>query len=654
MIRESSAYNFRNVKKIPILYPELQKKIHYLDTVAAFDIETTLITKYKQSVMYIWQFQIRKTTVIGRTWKDFQDFIIKLDASIPAGCRLVIYVHNLSYEWQFIKSQIPITEVFAMDRRKILRVISGNLEFRCSMLHSNMSLDRFTQQMGVKHKKLHDFDYSKKRYPWTPLSKEEMAYCIHDVIGLQEAIQKEMLKDGDDLYTIPLTSTGYARREAKQALASNLWWIRMILPDLEVFNVLRKCFRGGNTHANRHNANILIRAADVGNIQSWDISSSYPAVILEERYPSRFIRGEPDLLWLYLKHDKAVLMHLLVKDIHLIDELFGAPYISKSKCERIINGKFDNGRVLSADQIEMYITEVDFQILLMEYDFEYQLLECWIAKKIRIPKPLQELLLQQYQDKTTLKGIDDYLYSKSKNKFNSNYGMMVQNPVKPELVYADGVITESFEKPMEALIDEYHRKGWLPYQWGVYVTAYARLKLEKGLHAIPYEDFIYCDTDSIKCIGEHQEAFKRLNEQYINEDRSALDPAGRRHYLGIFEYEGEYKTFKTLGAKKYAYEDEKGLHVTISGVNKKLGAQELGSIENFKPGFIFRKAGGTESRYNDDPDIKEVMIQGHKLKITSNVAIIPSTYHLGITAEYSQLLRFLSSTDIRLSLHYER
>ena len=179
-------------------------------------------------------------------------------------------------------------------------------------------------------------------------------------------------------------------------------------------------------------------------------------------------------------------------------------------------------------------------------------------------------------------------------------------------------------------------------------------ELEKGLHAIPYEDFIYCDTDSIKCIGEHQEAFKRLNEQYINEDRSALDPAGRRHYLGIFEYEGEYKTFKTLGAKKYAYEDEKGLHVTISGVNKKLGAQELGSIENFKPGFIFRKAGGTESRYNDDPEIKEVTIQGHKLKITSNVAIIPSTYHLGITAEYSQLLRFLSSTDIRLSLHYER
>lgn len=654
MIRAAGLYNFRNVKKIPVLHPDKKKKIHYLDTVAAFDIETTLIRKYKQSVMYIWQFQIRKTTVIGRTWEEFRTFINGLNSSIPDDCRLVVYVHNLSYEWQFIKSQIPIDDVFAMDRRKILRVIAGRIEFRCSMLHSNMSLDRFTKQMGVKHKKLHDFDYSKNRYPWTPLTSEELQYCINDVKGLQEAIQNEMKRDGDDLYSIPLTSTGYARRDAKQALASSAWWIRRILPDLEVFNVLRACFRGGNTHANRHNANILLQASDDIPIQSFDISSSYPSVILTERFPVKFIPGDPELLWLYFKHDKAILMHMIMYDVHLIDEMFGAPYLSKSKCESITGATFDNGRILNAERLEMYITEIDFQILLMEYQFEYQIIRCWIAKKIRIPKPLRDLLLQQYQDKTTLKGVDDYLYSKSKNKFNSNYGMMVQNPIKPDLILQDGIITESFDRSTQELIDEYHRKGWLPYQWGVYVTAYARLKLERGLHSIPYEDFIYCDTDSIKCLGDHRNDFERLNETLIDERLCAEDTRGRRHYMGIYEFEGSYKSFKTLGAKKYAYEDETGLHVTISGVNKNIGADELKTIENFKPGFVFRKAGGTESRYNDDPDIKSIRIQGHTLEISSNVAIIPSTYHLGITAEYRQLLRFLCSTDIRYSLHYER
>lgn len=655
MIRKADEYNFRNVRRIKKQDPEGKHKLYYLDTVAAFDIETTLISKYKQSIMYIWQFQLRKTTIIGRTWDEFRRFTDRLNYSIPDDCRLVVYVHNLSYEWQFIKTIIPIDDVFAMDRRKILRVISGRIEFRCSMLHSNMSLDKFTQLHGVKHKKLHDFNYAKKRYSWTPLTPDELAYCIHDVIGLQEALNHEMKSDNDDLYTIPLTSTGYARREAKAALASSVWWIRKILPDAEVFNVLRKCFRGGNTHANRYNSNIIIEASPDAPIMSFDISSSYPAVMVSERFPDKFIKGDPSLLWLYFKHDKAILMHLFLYDVRLIDKMFGCPYISKSKCERYSGAKFDNGRILEADYIEMYITEIDFQILLMEYEFNYNLAECWIAKKKRLPKPLRELILRQYQEKTTLKGIDDYLYNKTKNKFNANFGMAVQNPVRPELVLQeDGTIIESFDKSVEELVEKYQKTGWLPYQWGVYITCYARLKLEKGLHSIPYEDFIYCDTDSIKFIGDHSAAFEELNTLYRDERFAATDTRGNVHYLGVWEPDATYMKFKTMGAKKYAYEDETGLHVTISGVNKKAGAEELKDIRNFKEGFIFRKAGGTESRYNDHPEPSHVTIQGHDVEITSNVAILNSTYQLGMTVEYKQLIKFLSSGDIRFTLHYER
>lgn len=187
------------------------------------------------------------------------------------------------------------------------------------------------------------------------------------------------------------------------------------------------------------------------------------------------------------------------------------------------------------------------------------------------------------------------------------------------------------------------------------VTSYARLKLHKGIHCVKPDQFCYCDTDSVKCLGDHSAEFEKLNQEYFREDLSAPDRDGNLHYIGLFEFEETYKRFKTLGAKKYAYEDQDGkLHITVSGVSKSKGAAELKSIERFNEGFIFRKGGGTESVYNDDPEIKEIRIQGHVQKITSNVAIIESTYTLGLSPDYKRLLNFLNSTDIRYSLHYER
>lgn len=177
-----------------------------------------------------------------------------------------------------------------------------------------------------------------------------------------------------------------------------------------------------------------------------------------------------------------------------------------------------------------------------------------------------------------------------------------------------------------------------------------------GIHCVDPLDFIYCDTDSVKFIGDYSKQFEDLNSKYRIDDLSAPDRAGKLHYIGIYELDCSpdgIKTFKTMGAKKYCYEDEHGLHTTISGVNKKLAPAEMKTINNFKEGFVFRKAGGTESIFNDHPDMY-VTIQGHKLQITSNVMIRESTYTLSLTPEYKRLLAFLANTDIRYSLHYER
>lgn len=647
-------------------------KLKYLDIVTAYDIETTNIDDLKQSVMYIWQWQIGpEYTVIGRTWDAFRDLYTRISDAIPDRCRLVVYVHNLSFEFQFLKSVIPMSDVMALDNRKVLRAISGPFEFRCSYLHSNMSLSKYLESMGVEDQKVKGFNYNKKRYSDTKLTKKEILYCINDVKGLEEALRLEMEKDGDDLYTIPLTSTGYIRRKAKESLGGYVQYIRRWLPDLHVMQLLRREFRGGNTHANRWNANRIIQARKGYPINSKDISSSYPRQLLAELYPCEFFERDPSKFRVSMKYGKACLFVAQLENVRLKNEAWGCPYISKAKCDYIEGGKYDNGRVLSADVIVAVYNEIDFAILESEYYFDYEIIELYVARKQRLPETFRALIMEEYTAKTQLKGVDDYLYSKTKNRFNSLYGMAVQNPIKPDLLYNDtgeilytgegvavmpGEIYEDYDKSMDKLIEEYHRTGWLPYQWGVWCTSYARLELERGLHAIPPESFLYCDTDSIKYVGNYDKEFEDLNAQYRNEDFSAVDPKGVRHYLGVFEQDNKLpiKRFKTMGAKKYAYTDAEGLHLTLAGVAKEAGAKELKSINNFKSGFIFRKAAGTESLYNDQMEPIRVTYDGHELELYSNLYIHDSTYELDLDFEYNRLLNFLFTTDIRYSMHYER
>ena len=223
----------------------IKSKVDYYDIVTAFDIETSNIDSVEQAVMYIWQWQITdEITVIGRKWSEFISFYSKLN-EILNEAYIVVLVHNLSFEWQWLKSLIPVDFIFPMDDRKVLYFRSNNLEFRCTYIHSNMKLEKYIEKMGSPYLKVKDFDYSKKRYYFTPLTDEELEYCIMDVKGLRDAYIRQMTRDNDDLYTIAYTSTGYVRKPSKEALRPYRNSIKKMLPNEEVFHGLRKAFRGG-------------------------------------------------------------------------------------------------------------------------------------------------------------------------------------------------------------------------------------------------------------------------------------------------------------------------------------------------------------------------------------------------------------------------
>ena len=633
-----------------------RNKKNYKNLVCAFDIETTRIKEIEQSVMYIWQFQVdEKVTVIGRTWREFDYFMKAIASDLEDMDYIVVYVHNLSFEFQFLSGIYPFSkeEVFALDKRKVCKCeMLEHFEFRCSYIQTNMSLEAFTEKMDVKHKKLvGDLDYNIERYSYTALTNEELAYCINDVQGLVEAIKTEMKNDGDTLYTIPLTSTGYVRRDVKKSLEGNRW-IKDILPDFEVYQVAREAFRGGNTHANRFYAGWILEG-----VHSADRSSSYSGVQCNRAYPvTRFhkiSKPVPDagqIIDMMKRREKAILMRVSFKGVSLNDYSWGCPYLAKDKCRSIVNGVYDNGRILSADYLETSITDVDLRIIVEEYRInEIVPIDVYTARYGRLPRAMIETICSYYHKKTELKGVpgQEYQYMKSKNKQNSIYGMTAQDPVKESILYQEGEFIIDTSKTKKELLEEFMKRAFIPYTWGVWCTAWARYELERGMCIVTEQGgtFIYCDTDSVKYLGDVD--FSEYNKEKMMLSKQngawAVDPKGKEHYMEVYEQENDADRFITWGAKKYAYEADGKLKITVAGVPKKAGAEELkkkGGLDVLKPGFVFSDCGKLETVYNDKPEITKYKNKDGKIiEITKNVVLRPTTYAVGITKEYEDILQ---------------
>ena len=646
-----------------------------LNALCAFDIETTTIelppaadqAVNAHAFMYIWQFQINDKTIIGRSWDDFTILIsMLLDAvkqaqtyyKIPELPQLIIWVHNLGYEFQFLSGLYDFTdeECFFRDVRKPIYCRMFNcFEFRCSYIQTNMSLKELTKQLGVAEKLSgQKYDYFKIRYPWTELTPYELEYCVRDVRSLVECMRIKMEQDGDDLQTIPLTSTGYVRRDCKQALKSQYLSIKELLPDIKQYKLLRKAFRGGNTHANRRYSGKILE-----NVYSYDMSSCYPAQQLTKLFPMTPFRWIDDRLSLerimkFIGLNYAVVGLYQFKGLRLKNKKEPIPYLSLSRTESF-GFKLDNGRILEADYTELALTEIDLQIVLKQYTFtEVDVISAMVAQKHPLPEEYKDVIRRYFDYKTKLKppkGQDaPYIYHKSKEKLNGIYGMSAQDPIHAEILYNHGdylrsdYTTEGAEKNLQ--------KANFPYQWGVYTTAYARYALQQAID-IAGSKMVYCDTDSIKTVGPVM--IDKLNSvrKASAEANMAFsdDRYGERHYVGVFEEECIYDRFITCGAKRYAYEMNGHLSVTVSGVskakNEKTGntfaSEELEKLENFKEGFIWHKSAGTMAVYNDEDDFDLTDPEtGNTVHITKNVALVPTTYEMTYAKDYKLLLKEIS------------
>lgn len=592
------------------------KKIEYINIECGFDIETSsmyLASGEKFAFMYIWTLGLRDENYIvhGRTWKEFLMCCLKLKEHFKLNNkrRLVCYVHNLGFEFQFMRKYFNWEKIFSIDERKPLTALTDlGIEFRDSYLLSGMSLDRTAKNL-TKHKikkLVGDLDYSLIRHQKTRISDLELEYCKNDVIIILYYINEQIEIYGD-ITKVPLTNTGRVRSYVRnrcyftdsnhsKSSGGKYRRYRSIMEDLQltskVYEMLNRGFMGGFTHANANYTNKIIN-----NVKSIDFTSSYPAVMLSEYFPmSSPIKTEftEDKDFNYYRSRYNLIFN--IKFTGLISKISQDNYISASKCYNTKNLLENNGRVYKADELITTITEVDYEIIEQCYTWEKaEVNNVYRFYKGYLPKPIIESTLDLYKDKTVLKNVggSETEYLLSKGMLNSIYGMTVTRVVRDEVIYDDDWGIEKAD--IDEQIEDYNKSQnrFLYYAWGVWVTAYARRNLWYGIIAIG-DDYIYSDTDSIKY------KYDKKHDKFINMYNSLIQDklvTMCRHYdisvdrlrpktkegveklIGVWDDDGFFIRFKTLGAKRYLVENEDGsMAMTVAGLSKVNGLKYLQKI----------------------------------------------------------------------------
>lgn len=651
-----------------------KEKRVYAPVIVTYDIETTNYRDngVKKAVVYAHTFSVDGVVTLLRTWVEAMAFFAKLVADHNAGGNtyVVVFVHNLPYEFSFLRKYFEWEDVFAIaDRRKVIRARAAGLEFRCTLALTNKSLEGVGREVGVA-KMVGDLDYDLMRHSETPLTPEEIGYINNDVLIL-DALARQRLR-GDTLANLPMTKTGYVRRKVRTRVrrdAGATAAIRAMVMTTDDYLMARKCFSGGYTHANAQHAGRLVEG-----VSPYDLASAYPAAIVRERFPvSSFIDLSPDLV----EGNLGRLAMMLDVTLEGVECRYGFGAISKSKCDQLTSDAWiDNGRVHSATSLRLVVTDVELATIRRNYSIDSLYVNsAKAAAYSRLPLPVVSEVLDLYVKKTTLKGVAgaEIEYAAAKEDINSVYGMMATDPVKVQFEHigAGELVELTVDIAAEVRETNKARNRALFYPWGAWVTAHTRALLLGTIMDLADAgvDVLYCDTDSTysKAHPDVARIISEVNERLLVKNAEAaadlgldpalfapVDPSGEPHPIGLFEHDNDgtdLEQFKTLGAKRYATVKGGKFSITVAGLNKKLGAkyvEEMGGMSFFADGMAVPadRSGRLVHTYSDDTVINTMIdYRGNPAKVHQGgfVHLEAAPYSLTIGDEYRSFMQLMQS-----------
>lgn len=602
-----SEYDFTRLKKIMYRYrPGRGENVSFNDAVIMFDTETSKKKDgTKNNHVVAWTISIRAfdmniVTLWGQKPYDLVSVIDMLHDIMP-GDKTIIYAHNLSYDWQFVRKFMfdgwgyPLKQLNTKPHYPISIEFENGLILRDSLILAQRSLDRWAKDLNAEHQKAcGKWDYDRIRNQSDELNADELEYIEHDTLAGVECLDILRHQLNKQVYSMPYTATGIVREDVrkigKKNRGNNLF--QSAVPDYELYKIMEYTFHGGYTHANRHEINYVNQAT------CYDFASDYPACMLMKKFPmERFMSVNDCGIDTIINNmeDNAYIFKLIMIRPRLKNGNDPMPALQSYKCFYKINPVIDNGRILQADEIEIYLTDIDLKVIIDRYDFDKAYCtEVYAAYKTYLPRWLTDYVYSLFEAKTMLKGGDKVLYNLSKAKLNSCFGMCCQRSIAADIIeeyesgefnYISSDLEEKYQKYTES------HTHVLLYQWGIYITAYAFQRIYE-LGSCISGQWLYSDTDSAYATEWDQAALDQYNQRTRSELLAAgygpVIKDGREYWLGVAEFDGQYSEFISQGAKRYACRDMEGkLKITVAGVPKS-GVECLhDDIRNFKKGLIF-------------------------------------------------------------------
>ena len=636
-----------------------------------FDIETTTINE--KAYMYKWQFGYKKHgdmqyVVTGRTWTEFSRMIrqLKRKLALRDSLRLIVWIANFSYEFQFIRKIINMTDIFAKTSRNPLFAYSDGIEFRDCLAVSQGSL-AYLAKCWTNTKKLKgDLDYSILRNSKTPLTEKEECYCDNDVIILSEFSEKIFSQYLIPQRYIPFTSTAILRHDLREKAVNStsqkedlFQYIKSLFPKTkeEYLFIMEFLFRGGYVHANYRDVGKILY-----NMDSFDFKSSYPARAFKGYYPIKEFSQVNNvssetletLCSKYCVIFTATFEKLSATTTHSIE--------SKNKCIDLRNPLIDNGRIRKADSMTVMLTELDYDSYKQFYKWENMIIHTvMIAPRGNLPRYLLDQFYYWFEKKESIdKNKNPQDYNITKTRINGHFGLCVTRLVFNDIVFSGdkwtlAPVTKSYEEMIE-------KQVLSPY-WGIYMTAHARHEILYLLYELK-DEVSYSDTDSHKLkLTPH--AMYVIHEYNKREKQANIRLCKKYGYdinilknIGCLEWEtapkgkhGRIKRFKTLGAKRYINEYEKdGFSSTISGLSKD-ALNKFCKDNDIDPFVAFDNGMVISSEYNkkltpiyiDEPTqdiVTDSFGNTEIMKEFSSVYLKPTDFTLSMDSDYINLIMY--------------
>lgn len=581
----------------------------YISLIASFDIETSTVQiddETKIAFMYIWQMAIENITFYGRTWEDFRRCLDKIrdDLKLTSKFKMLVYVHNMKFDFSFFKSECDIScnDFLARSKHDVIKcIVHDCFEFRDSYCYTEKPLEDMGLEIGIPKLDGNKYDYTKVRHSETPLTSYELQYCENDIKILVEYFRREREKYGR-VGDIPLTATQCVKRvlwkhyreigSRAEATARKLKDTRR---DKATLKLLRSAYWGAVNFCNP-----LYIGYPIDNVISVDLDSAYAALALSKQFPNFKFKSMPipsnpvDLI-----NDRYSYL-ITLKLVNLKNKYPNIGHLPAYKIRHwdynVIDAVIDQGKILSTSSAIITVTEIDFKLLYELYTWDdLKIINVLGAKKTYLPEYITNSIIELYQNKKRTKAelkrirevrkttdYEELNYINVKSRVARIYGVFVQDP-EPDIYRYDPdfntVESDSKNKISSA-------SDLTSYQWGVWITAYCRYEMLMLLKKIAVESthgkekynnsVLYIDTDCVKVL-ESTSTLNEIISQYndnvkkIFKEFCSLYGISYKTIEGIGELDREdYKQIKLLGQKKYVYIDQKNQFIyKISGLSKK-------------------------------------------------------------------------------------